>query len=579
MFLESRIPALLGALGSLLLGCGLMAAQAAAAGPWSGTPLSPPAVLQSTPPARAGARAGTGSITGRVVSSPDDLPLGRARIIISSPTLPEARVAISGADGTFAFDRLPAGSYSLAASRSGYAPQSHMEARPPSIVLADGQSVKGIDVALLPAGVIAGRILDEDQKPFAGAIVDALVPRTLDGQATLVAVATTESDDRGEFRLSGLAAGQYYVSAFDPAFANVGDESGPLRYAATYYPGVASVEQAARVAVTPGAEPAAGISITLKLVRPAHVSGRITPPDRRQLVSAAMIMTHAGGASAIPAEDATILPDGTFTFRNISPGRYEIRARGEVAPGKMACFARFRVFVDGNDITNIQMPLLAAATVSGTVRFEAVRTPKPAGMAGLHVRAPLADGTSFGSGLPADVNPNGTYAIRAVMAGSHLLSVQGLTSPWILKSVTFAGQDITDTGLEANAGQRFENVRITLTDAATELSGLVRDAKSQAVPDAMVLVIPLAPQFWHPGSRRFAVLRTDGDGRFRIRGLPEGEYRAVASLDVDESDAYRPAVLEPLSEAGVALSLKPLEQRVLDLPLTRASALRRASAR
>ena len=39
------------------------------------------------------------------------------------------------------------------------------------------------------------------------------------------------TDDRGEFRLTGLPAGQYFIVARDPAFNNVGDESGALRYA------------------------------------------------------------------------------------------------------------------------------------------------------------------------------------------------------------------------------------------------------------------------------------------------------------------------------------------------------------
>jgi hypothetical protein len=146
-----------------------------------------------------------------------------------------------------------------------------------------------------------------------------------------------------------------------------------------------------------------------------------------------------------------------------------------------------------------------------------------------------------------------------------------------VKSVVSRGQDITDVGLEADARQRFDNVKITLTDAATELSGVVRDAGGKAVPDAIVLVIPLAQQFWHRTSRRFGLLRAGADGRFRIRGLPEGEYRALASLDVDEALAFQTPVLERLSHAGAPLTLKGVEARVLDLTLTSASRVGRTS--
>jgi hypothetical protein len=575
MFPPSRVAA-------LLVWCAI-AFPGIAPHPCAASPGPPQASAGPTPGPRASpaaeARAAAGSIDGRALST-DGAPLARARITLVSSALSDARVAVSRADGGYAFSRLPAGSYTVTATHSGFASAAyseHSSGRGTAIALADGQALSGIDVLLPPAGVIVGRILDEDEKPFAGATIDALVPRTEAGQPTLATVSTTESDDRGEFRLTGLPAGQYYLSAFDPAFAHVGDETGRLRYGATYFPGVASVDEATRVAVVPGVEPAA-LSFALKLLRPARISGRLNTPERKPLLSAAVVMTHTDVAMSMPAEQASILPDGTFTFRNVPPGRYEIRARGETAPGGTAHFASFRLLVEGRDISDITMELLPGATISGQLSFEAANGKHPA-FAGLRVRAPLVDGRSFADALTGEVVSDGTYAIRGVMPGSHLVTVEGLQYPWVVKSVTSRGQDVTDGGLEADARQRFENVRIVVTDAATDVSGLVRDDRGKPVAAAMVLVIPLAQQFWQRSSRRFGLLHTDAEGRFRIRGLPEGEYRAVASLDVDESDAFRVPVLDRLSEAGMPLSLKPLEQRVLNLSLTSPATVRRASSR
>jgi hypothetical protein len=577
MFLESRTPALVGALVSCLIGWS--AVPLAFAGTSGGTPAQT-SKAQVPRQTGAGPRVGTGSITGKVVSSTDVAPLGRARIVLTSPALPDSRVTLSRADGRYEFTRLPAGSYFLSASHTGYATQAYGEKRgtPAPVTLADGQALTSLDFPLPPAGVIAGRILDEDDRPFAGATVDALVPRIEQGQPTLAAVATTESDDRGEFRLTGLPAGTYYVSAFDPAFAHVGDETGPLRYSATYYPGVAAPDRATAVTVTPGVEPpAGGISFVLKMVRPARVSGRITAPNQSRLASGTVIMTHATTALTVPSQDSMIFPDGTFTFSNVLPGRYEVRARGELAPGGTAHFATLRLLIEGSDLTNLEMALLPGALISGQLAFEPVRTAVPPSIDGVRVRAPLTDGSTFGDALTGEVQPNFSYTIRGVMAGSHFLSVEGLPYPWIVKSVVSRGQDITDVGLEADARQRFDNVKITLTDAATELSGVVRDAAGKAVPDAIVLVIPLAQQFWHRTSRRFGLLRTGADGRFRIRGLPEGEYRALASLDVDEAVAFQTPVLERLSDAGAPLTLKGVEARALDLTLTSAASAGRTS--
>ena len=241
--------------------------------------------------------------------------------------------------------------------------------------------------------------------------------RTEAGQSILTTVSTTESNDRGEFRLTGLAAGQYDLSAFDPAFAHVGDETGPLRYGATYFPGVASVDDATRVAVVPGQEPAA-LSFAIKLLRPARVSGRLNTPERKPLISAAVVMAHTDAAMSMPAEQASILPNGTFMFQSVPPGRYEIRARGESVPGGVAHFASFRLLVEGHDVRDITMELLPGATISGQVTFESA-TGKHAAFTGLRVRAPLVDGRSFADALTGAVLPDGTYAIRGVMPGSH----------------------------------------------------------------------------------------------------------------------------------------------------------------
>lgn len=557
--------------------CAVMSAHGAALpAPVTHPPVQPP---RPTGPVPAGATSrtnlATGSIAGAIVSSTDRAPLARARVILTSQVLTEPRVTIAGASGGYRFDRLPAGSYSLTASASGYAPQEYgaRRAAPAAAVpLNDGQAITGIDIALQPAGVIAGQIRDEDGRPFVGATVEALVSRFTDGQATLVSMSTAQTDDRGQFRLTGLPAGEYYVSALDPAFANVGDATGPLRYTPTYYPGVVFAEDATHVAVTVGVEPPP-INFALKIIRPARVTGLLYTEDRRQLVSASLIMspTHGEGLTSVPSHDVMdvmIGGDGTFIFRNTPPGRYQIRARGEVEPGGTALFATFKVVIEGQDITDVNMLLIPGASVSGSVLVEAVRTPRPAAWPGARVRAPLGDGSPFGDAPTGDVRPDGSYSIRGIKAGAHVIRVEGLPFPWLLKSVTHRGQDITDLGLEAESRQRFEDVRVTITDVASEVSGTVMDTKGSPVADAMVVILPLSQQFWSRTSRRFGLLRTDAGGRYRLRGLPAGEYRAIASIELDETDAYRRERLQTFSEAGVPLSLKPLEQRRLDLPLT-----------
>jgi hypothetical protein len=310
------------------------------------------------------------------------------------------------------------------------------------------------------------------------------------------------------------------------------------------------------------------------------ISGRITSDDGRPLTSGAVMMAPAQGErpASTATDDVMILPDGSFSFRNVPPGRYQIRARAETGPGGTTLFATFNVLADGRDITNVAMVLLPGAIVAGTLVVDAVRASKPATLSRLRVRAPLSDGSSFGEALTGSVQQGGSYLIRGLMPGSHVLTVEGLQDPWVLKGVTYRGQDVTDSGLDANSRQRFDDVRVTITDVASEVSGVVRDAAGAAVPDATVLIAPLAQQFWTPTSRRFRLLRTDPAGRYRVRGLPAGEYRALASLELDAGETYRPELVKQVRAASTPLSLASLEQRVLDLLLT-STASRRGSSR
>src|SRR5262249_57035655 len=147
------------------------------------------------------AAAGTAEIRGVVRNASDDKPIGRARVSVAADILPEPRVVISGADGGYAITNLPAGSYTVTVTRTGYAPQTWGQARSLTgtpVVLASAQHAANVDFSLVEGGSIAGRILDEDGSPFGGALVDALVAKTEGGAATLFSVGSTQTDDRGE---------------------------------------------------------------------------------------------------------------------------------------------------------------------------------------------------------------------------------------------------------------------------------------------------------------------------------------------------------------------------------------------
>ncbi len=324
--------------------------------------------------------------------------------------------------------------------------------------------------------------------------------------------------------------------------------------------------QATRITIGAGSP----VVFRLETVRLASVSGIIRSSDKRQLSSGAVILRPlaAQGMTASP-QDATLRPDGTFTFRDVPPGEYDLRARGEVDGTSPSLFAAFRLRVEGRDVEHVDMTLAPGARIEGRVVIDSPHPPRPSKVfGGLRVRAPFADGRPFGEALTGEVQGSGAYAIRGVMDGRHTITLDGLPDGWVLKRVTWRGRDITDDGLDLTDRRTVADVRVTITDVTTAIGGLVRDRSGAAIAEATVFIIPASPQFWTRASRRLRVLHPDTTGRYRVRGLPPGEYRAVAVADVDEDSIYDHDLLTALSAAGVAISLKELASITVDLSLT-----------
>ena len=529
------------------------------------------------PPGTAAPAAAT--LAGTVVAAADGKGLGRARVMLSSPVLTQARVTVSDDEGRFSFADVPAGDYELLVMRTGYALAVNGGTRGWPVRVATGQRRTGLMVPMQPESVIPGRLYDEDASPLAGAEVDAVSLRASDGRPTMAPAATTHTDDRGEFRLTGLSAGQYFVLARDKAFTKAADAGGTLRYPATYFPGGITAAGAQPVSVGTG-QVAPRVEFRISLVKPARVTGLLRPPDRKPLSSGAAILLPRDGSplEALPPEDIQLTPDGRFVFRNVPPGHYQLRARGSVDARQVPLFGSFAVTVlPGRDVDGITVPLTPGAVIRGRLEWSA-RSPGtpgkgPSAAAGLRVRAPFADGTSFGDTLTGTVAADGSFDLRGVMSGPHYLTVEGLRAPWSIVGVRVHGRDMLLQPLHVHESEQLHNVRIVLSDQVIELSGLVRERGGRPLADALVLAAPRAAQAWSSVDPRFRTIRSDGEGRYRLHGLPPGSYGIVALSGSDELALRRPEWLARAIALATAVTLAGTEKRPLDLTAVAADAL------
>jgi hypothetical protein len=245
--------------------------------------------LSQAPPA-----ATTGGIAGRVTVDGADTPVAGARILLVFDGRPSGLTVMPGGmplqsvtdrEGRFAFDQLAPGTYRLDVQKTGFVPPLRPGTRPITIQVTAGQTVDGVRVPLQKGGVIAGRVLDSSGEPLTDVRVVAL--RRVDGRPGVPTPrlmpapgpGLRQTNDLGEFRLSSLAPGEYYVAAqtggpspFGPP-ATPGSGGTPrTALTTTFYPGTTDQAGAQAVIVTAGAE-VSNIEFTMQSAPAFRVSG------------------------------------------------------------------------------------------------------------------------------------------------------------------------------------------------------------------------------------------------------------------------------------------------------------------
>ena len=301
----------------------------------------------------------TGRVAGRIVADGTNAPVAGARVMMmpSAPPRPMTGRGRGGPfgpgwrplqaqtdeDGRFVFDKVEPGSYRLDIQKTGFAPAGN-EGRGATAEVAAGKTTD-IVVALHKGGVIAGKVVDAQGEPIAdvrlmamrrierpagmpgpaGAPANFLVPAPFSGQQ--------QTNDLGEYRIAGLAPGEYYVAATPNGGMSfgVGPGTAPVSTGkasvTTYYPGTIDQAAATPIRVAAG-DTVYNIVFAMQSTPGYRVAGRVVD-DSGAAVSGAMVMlmpSRPASGYMGPPGHATTGEDGRFTFADIPSGSYHVNA-------------------------------------------------------------------------------------------------------------------------------------------------------------------------------------------------------------------------------------------------------------
>lgn len=533
-----------------------------------------PAVAFNFPPRDSGAPlpTGTSTLRGRVTAADSGRPVRRAVIRVSSAAARESRTVSTDQNGRWELKDLPAGNYNVMASRTGYVSlgygQSRMTAPPRAVVVADRETRDNLDIALVPGGVIVGRIVDEFGEPVSDTMVGAQRVQYTGGvRRPVPAGSPSSSNDIGEFRLYGLQPGSYYVSVSPRSLSNPFDvPTDRVGYGQTWYPAAADFGSAQRITVRAG-ETVSGVVIALSPSRTARITGSVMGTDGAPQRSG-MVILSSQSSPVFAGTNGMIRPDGTFTMNNVAPGDYTLRAAvsGPGAPGQPPAFSLADVSVNGADVSGVVLQPMMPTTLSGRLVGDAETLSK------IDPSRVRFMATSVGLQMlpappqpPQPLSPELTFSMQA-MPGQ--MSIRPAALPGlILRAVRLDGRDVT-RGFAVSPGAPIDRLEIEVVASTAKLIVTTTNARGDAVPDHDVLVFSQDENDWGialPGHN--ATGRTNEQGTFETSPLLPGSYFVTLtdSVPLEPGDANDPDILAQLRTRAQRVTIGAGESATVQL--------------
>lgn len=513
---------------------------------------------------------GSATIRGQVVDKASGEPLANAVVSLRNMREQSAIQQYTDARGRFQFVGVAAGAYQLRAAaglyRTTHVPVTYLmsaEGTGGAFNVKDGDERSDIVIALPRALAISGRVLDEAGHPLTNISVTA---RERHRRANVASPRSRSTDDRGIFRLHGLAPGEYVVCAEIRAPTMFGDFPNRGRhYQMTCYPTARDAADAVEVRLTD--TDVDGIEMRMPRSSLHTISGVVVTTLGAPPENATISFTRFDGSSTNSMR-TQLQPSGAFTISNVSPGTYEVVAQlgrssgGSHPDDREPQWGIVQVDVTTANVEGIIIVIKPGVAVKGRVTFE----DPPQGSTPEPLRIVQRPSRRFGSrptGTAATSASDGSFELTGLF-GPVVLGIGGPMPPgYVLKSIQFRGRDITHAPVEFD-GDPAHRVDIVLTNRTAEISGRVFDEGGQPVTRAAIVHFPADRATW----KTFDDWRSVGvspDGSYRVTLLPAGDYVVAAVPLAAFTVLTMPDDIERLAEIGERVTVGEHDRRTVDL--------------
>lgn len=479
---------------------------------------------QTTTPKEPGATI-TGKVTVKGKGAPGVIVTLRSNEMSRSGREHSGPKGVTDDEGNYRIINVPPGTYRLIAVAKTFVPAEEAD-REKLIVVNKSDTIEHINFALIPGGVITGKVVDAEGHPVVEEWVSVF---TVPDNGFVNHSTNSSTDDRGVYRIYGLRAGTYRVAAGSGEDSFQGGL--PRPYKRTYHPSVSDPSQATVVVATEGGETRDVDIVFVRTVTTYTASGRIVDGETGEPVPNVGygITRYEERGSSSRGGGVVTNSRGEFKFANLSPGKYSVSLYVQQDQDWRAEEMRFEI--TDHDVTNLVVKTIRSGSISGVVVFEGLDDKAAREkLSSSWIMAAMEGGSARSGGGSAQVKEDGSFHLRGVPGGTailHLYSNENIRVDRIERDGM-----IQPPRMVIKEREHIKGIRVVAQFGNASLRGTIQVENGTLPPDGRFYVF--ARRIEEGPSVRFAGSnlrpQVDARGRFVIEGMTAGTYEIQAGV-------------------------------------------------
>jgi len=266
-----------------------------------------------------------------------------------------------------------------------------------------------------------------------------------------------------------------------------------------------------------------------------------------------------------------IQPDGSFSFRHISPGHYLLRGPvfqragpdGKAiqgsdvqtpATGDRGSWFRAEIAVDEDPIRDLVVRASQGVTVSGQINVS--KDLAELDFSSMPLMVLSAERWNLDSLRFNSVRPDRRFTTPGLPPGTHAV-VPAVSTSWFVENITLHGVDVTVSGIELSSGSDVEGLAISLARTKGEIAGQLTDPSGKLRPDAHVVYARTDGRSLVHGpfeTQSIGRIRPDRFGDYVLQ-LPAGQYKIAAVAGEMPIDWRDSSYIESLMRDGASITV------------------------